>query len=107
LAYYRGHAFSGYISAAFNDRIDLTYLQSLGRRWSFSGGAGYQRSVVPSNGIWGKYAQGNVSFRLTRTLSLFSSYVHKWQAGDDVQVFTGTMDYVRAGISWSPPILNQ
>lgn len=107
LAYYRGHEFSGYISAAFNDRVDVNYLQNVGRRWSFGAGAGYLRDVVPANGIWGKYVEGDITFHMTRSLSLFSSYVRKWQAGDNVAVFTGMTDYARVGISWSPAAHNQ
>jgi hypothetical protein len=102
LAYFRGHAFSGYISQQFSDRIDLSYQQNIGRRLAVTGSAGYLRDVQPVTGIWGKYLQGNVSFGLTPTLSLFSNYVHKWQRGDNEQVFTGTTDFLRFGIQWVP-----
>ena len=102
LAYYRGHAFSGYISQQFSDRIDASYQQNIGRRFVLGGSAGYLREVNVANGIWGKYTQGNASFGLTQTLSLFANYVHKWQRGENQQVFTGTTDFLRFGIQWMP-----
>lgn len=102
LAYYRGHSFSGYVSRQFSDRIDASYQQNIGRRFMVGGSAGYLRDVAAVSGIWGKYAQANVSFGLTSTLSLFSNYVHKWQRGDNQQVFTGSTDFARFGIQWVP-----
>jgi hypothetical protein len=102
LAYYRGHAFSGYISKQISDRTDLNYQQDIGRRLVLGGSIGYLRDVQTVSGIWGKYAEGNINFGLTPTLSLFTNYVHKWQRGDGQQVFTGDTDFVRFGIQWTP-----
>lgn len=102
LAYFRGHSFSGYISRQFSDRIDATYQQNIGRRMVVGGSAGYLRDVNAINGIWGKYVQGNVSFGLTPTVSIFSNYVRKWQRGDNQQVFTGSTDFLRFGLQWMP-----
>lgn len=102
LAYFRGHAFSGYITRQFSDRIDANYQQNIGRRMVLGGSVGYLRDVSAVNGIWGKYAQGNVSFGLTSTVSVFSNYVHKWQRGDGQQVFTGDTDFLRFGLQWMP-----
>lgn len=102
LAYFRGHSFSGYVGRQFNDRVDASYQLNIGRRMVLGGSAGYLRDVNSINGIWGKYAQGNVSFGLTPTLSVFSSYVHKWQRGDNQQVFSGNTDFLRFGLQWMP-----
>lgn len=107
LAYFRGHSFSGYVSRQFSDRIDGTYQQNIGRRFVIGTSAGYLRDVNSINGIWGKYVQGNVGFQLTPTLSLFTNYVHKWQRGDNQQVFTGDTDFVRFGIQWMPRQANR
>lgn len=105
-SYYRGHSFSGYISQGFSDRIDASYQLYVGRRWTMGGGVGYLRDIYTANGVWGKYGEANLSFGMTRTLSLFGSYVYKWQRGDDVTVFSGTTNYLRCGIQWTPPRAN-
>ena len=102
IAYFRGHSFTGYISKQFSDRIDASYRQYLGRRWTLGGGVGYLRDVVTANGIWGKYGEGQVSFGLTPTLSLFGSYVYVWQTGDSAVVLSGTTNYLRCGVQWMP-----
>lgn len=101
-SYYRGHSFSGYISQGFSDRIDASYQLYVGRRWTMGGGVGYLRDIYTANGVWGKYGEANLSYGMTRTLSLFGSYVYKWQRGDDVTVFSGTTNYLRCGIQWTP-----
>lgn len=101
LAYYRGHTFSGYISQQFSDRADATYQLYVGRRWTMGAGVGYLRDVVTANGVSGKYGEGNLSFGLTRSLSLFGTYVYKWQRGDNVAVFSGNTSYTRFGIQWT------
>jgi hypothetical protein len=103
MTYYRGHTFSGYISQQFSDRIDASYQQDIGRHWTLGGGVGYLRDVVTANGIWAKYGEGHVSFGLTRTVSLFGSYVYKWQHGDNIEVFSGNNNYLRCGIQWTQP----
>lgn len=109
VTYYRGHTYSGYISQGFSDRIDASYQLYIGRRWTMGGGVGYLRDVITANGIWGKYGEGNVSFGLTPTLSLFGSYVYKWQRGDNITVFSGNTNYLRCGIQWTPrqPVMAQ
>jgi len=102
IAYFRGHILSGYISKQFSDRIDASYRQYVGRRWTLGGGVGYLRDVVTANGIWGKYGEGQVGFGLTSTVSLFGSYVHVWQKGDNTIVFSGTTNYLRCGVQWVP-----
>jgi len=102
LAYSRGHGFSGYITRQFSDRVDLTYQQNIGRRINIGGSAGYLRDLNAANAIWGKYTQGNVSYALTPTVSLFANYVHKWQRGDNQQVFNGSTDFLRVGAQWMP-----
>jgi hypothetical protein len=102
ISYYRGHTFSGYISQQFSDRVDASYQLYVGRHWTMGGGIGYLRDVVTANGVWGKYGEGNLSYGLTPTLSLFGSYVYKWQRGDDIAVFSGTTSYLRCGIQWTP-----
>jgi hypothetical protein len=102
LAYYRGHTFSGYITQNLSDRIDGSYQQYIGRRWTLGGGGGYFRNVATTNGIWAKYVEGNTSFGLTSTLSVFGTYVRKWQHGDNIAVFSGDTDYLRFGIQWTP-----
>jgi hypothetical protein len=101
LAYYRGHTFSGYISRQFSDRADASYQLYLGRRWTMGGGVGYLRDVVTANGIWAKYGEANLSFGLTSTVSVFGTYVYKWQRGDNVEVFSGNTSYVRFGVQWT------
>lgn len=100
LAYYRGHTLSGYISRQFSDRADASYQLYLGRRWTMGGGVGYLRDLFTGNGIWGKYGEANLSFGLASTVSLFGTYVYKWQRGDNVEVFSGNTSYVGLGIQW-------
>jgi hypothetical protein len=102
VAYYRGHSFAGYISQDFSDRVDMTYQQYVGRRWTLGGGVGYFRNVVTGNGVWAKYGEANLSFGLTSTLSLFGSYVYKWQRSENLSVYSGDTNYLRCGIQWTP-----
>ena len=102
VAYYRGHSFSGYVSQDFSDRADANYQQYIGRRWTLGGGAGYFRNIVTGNRVWAKYGEANLGFGLTSTVSLFGSYVHKWQRGDSLTVFSGDTNYLRCGIQWTP-----
>jgi hypothetical protein len=102
VAYLRGHEFSGYISQQFSDRIDASYQLFIGRRWTMGGGVGYLRDVATANGIWGKYGEANLSYGLTSTVSLFGSYVYKWQDANNTLVFSGTTNYLRCGIQWTP-----
>jgi hypothetical protein len=102
LAYYRGHTFSGYISQQVSDRIDASYQQYIGWRWTLRGGVGYSRDLATANGIWGKYGEGQLSFGITPTISLFGSYVYRWQKGDNLTVLSGNTNYLRCGIQWVP-----
>jgi hypothetical protein len=101
IAYYRGHTFAGYISQQLSDRVDASYQQYLGRRWTLGGGVGYLRDIETGNGIWGKYGEANLSFGLTSSVSLFGNYVYQWQAANNNLIFTGNTNFLRCGIQWT------
>jgi hypothetical protein len=112
LAFSRGHELTGYITNNYTDRADVTYRRTLGRRWGVLGGLGYERnisgslatstSISKTNGLWGKYAMGDISYQVRPSVSFFANYVKVWQRGDNIQVFTGNRDFVQFGVRWSP-----
>jgi hypothetical protein len=112
LALSRGHDLTGYITNNYTDRVDVTYRRMFGRRWGVRGGLGYERNISGSlatststskaEGIWGKYATGDISYLVRPSVSLFADYVKVWQRGDNIQIFTGNRDYIEFGIRWSP-----
>jgi len=102
IAYTRGHSFAGYISQGLSDRFDANYQQYIGRRWTFGGGVGYFRDAGTGNGLRGKYGEGNLSFGLSPTVSLYGSYVYQWQTSNSNVVFSGSTNYIRCGMQWMP-----
>lgn len=112
LALSRGHELAGYITNNYIDRVDATYRRMFGQRWSALGGFGYERNISSSlanstgipqtNGLWGKYATGDISYQVRPSVSFFADYVKLWQRGDNVQILTGDRDYIEFGVRWSP-----
>lgn len=102
VAYNRGHTFAGYITQQLSDRIDANYQQYAGRRWTFGGGVGYFRDASTGNGIRAKYGEGNLSFGLAPTVSVFGSYVYQWQSSNNSVVSSGNTNFLRVGIQWKP-----
>jgi hypothetical protein len=102
LSYSRGETLAGYVTNHLGERIDLRAVQGWTRRFQTGVGAGYQREISQPTGLWAKYVHGNMSYRLTAQLNLFSTYVHKWQKSSDPQLFSGGNDFVLFGIGWTP-----
>jgi hypothetical protein len=102
VAYFRGQVITGYVTNHFGERIDLLFRTHLGPRLRIGAGGGYERDITGDSGIWGKYANGQVSYQLTRSLSWVMDYVRKLQHGDDAQLFNGAENLVTFGISWDP-----
>ncbi len=100
LAYSRGETLTGYISNHYGDRIDLSYSAYLSRRLRASAGAGYQRDITQPSNLWAKYVSSQVSYQFLSRVSLFASYIYKWQRGDASQVFVGNRAVFQTGLRW-------
>lgn len=102
LGYNRGHYFPGYVSSGFHDRIDLGYVLELDRRWAIRSSIGYFRDVSSGPHVFGKYASGEVSYRLLPSLDSTVSYAFKDQYGDPSLVTLGTREFLAIGLRWYP-----
>jgi hypothetical protein len=101
--YYRGHQFNGYITSASTDRIDLVNTIRWNRRFSNSTSVAYFRTANTSTpGPSGTYASEQLSFSLTRALSLTGGIGYSKQTGDGVYVQSGHTRLATVGVTWSP-----
>jgi hypothetical protein len=101
--YYRGHQFNGYITSASTDRIDLVNTIRWNRRFSSSTSVAYFRTASTSTpGPSGTYASEQLSFKLTRALSLTGGVGYSKQTGDGVYVQDGHTQLATVGVTWSP-----
>lgn len=105
LNYYRGHQFNGYITSGSSDRIDLVNTIRWNRRFTTSSSAAYFLTAGSSTpGRSGVYATEQLSFGLTRVLSLTGSIAYTKQTGDGVYVQNGHTRFATVGIAWSPAV---
>jgi hypothetical protein len=103
LSYYRGHQFNGYITSASTDRIDLVNTIRWNRRFSNSSSVAYFRTANTSTpGPSGTYASEQLSFKLTRSLSLTGGIGYTKQTGDGVYVENGHTRLATMGVTWTP-----
>src|SRR5262249_335369 len=103
LNYNRGHQFNGYITNSSTDRIDLINSIRWTRRIETSTSVAYFRTPNSSSPqTSGTYATEQVTFGLTRSLSLSAGVSYIKQPGDGVYVQTGNRRFASAGITWAP-----
>jgi len=104
LNYSRGDTLSnGLISDQYADRVDLTYLNQLGKRLYWSLGGGYLRQVQ-SGGFSGWYGTGDAQFLLAPRAGLFASfdYYRKNQSVNANNLFSGNRNIYSFGLRWLP-----
>jgi hypothetical protein len=101
-SYSRGQVLTGYVTNHFGDRVDFTVRTRWVHRFQIGAGSGYERDITGTDNIWGKYANSQVSYQLTRSLSGVAGWVRKWQHGNNAQLFSGTANVVSFGLSWDP-----
>ncbi len=104
LNYTRGDTLSnGLISDQYADRIDLTYLNQLGKRLYWSLGGGYLRQVQ-SGGFSGWYGTVDAQFLLAPRAGLFASfdYYRKNQSANTNNLFSGNRNIYSFGLRWLP-----
>jgi hypothetical protein len=102
VSYSRGQVLTGFVTNHFGDRVDLTVRTRWVHRFQLGVGSGYERDITGTDRIWGKYANGQVSYQLTRSLSGVAGWVRKWQYGNDAQLYSGTANLFSFGLSWDP-----
>jgi hypothetical protein len=105
LNYNRGHQFNGYITSGSTDRVDLVNTIRWSRRFMTTTSGAYFRTTGGSTaGPTGSYATEQMSFALTRTLSLTGSVAYTKQTGDGVFVENGHTRLATAGVTWTPAV---
>jgi hypothetical protein len=103
--YNRGHQFSGYITSGSTDRVDLVHTIRWSSRVATSTSVAYFRTASsPTPGPSGMYATEQLSFGLTRALSLTGgiSYTKQTGTGDAVYLQSGHSTSYTLGITWTP-----
>jgi len=103
--YHRGHQFNGYITSASTDRVDLVNTIRWSPRVATSTSVAYFRTASsPTPGPSGMYATEQLSFGLTRALSLTGgiSYTKQTGTGDAVYLQSGHTTVGTIGITWTP-----
>jgi hypothetical protein len=102
--YYRGHQFNGYITSSTTDRVDLVNTIQWSRRFMTDTSLAYfETPGTATAGPSGFYGTEQLSFRLTRTLSLSSGIAYTKQTGDGVYVQSGHTRMATVGVTWAPP----
>jgi len=102
--YSRGDTLSGFVTNHLGEREDVLYRYRLSRNLSTVVGGGYQRELQGGLSIAGKYLDGQLTYSLTPTLSVFTNYAYKLQSGNNFQVFAGTRTFFSGGIRWDPTV---
>jgi hypothetical protein len=106
--YYRGHQFNGYITNQSSDRIDLLHTVRWTPRFATTTSLAYFRTTNSSNSATsGEYATEQVSYGLTRSLSLTAGFAYTKQTGDGVYLLSGNRKLASVGITWAPPAPTQ
>jgi hypothetical protein len=103
--YHRGHQFNGYITSGSTDRVDLDNTIRWSPRVATSTSVAYFRTASsPNSGPSGTYATEQVSFGLTRALSLTGgiAYTKQTGTGDVVYLQSGHTTLATVGITWTP-----
>jgi hypothetical protein len=100
--YSRGNDFGELLANTYADRVDASYTLTLTRKLQMGAGGGYYRQIWTPRNTRGKYATGQLSYRLTPTLGWFLHYAHKTQIGEGTQVQSAVLDIVTTGIQWTP-----
>jgi hypothetical protein len=99
ISYNRGHGFNGYITSQVSDRVDVVERTYWTRRFSTSGSFSYFRTTgTPTN--TGLYTIGQLSYRVTRHMSLVGSVAHVSQTGNGVYFLNGHRNLFVTGIRW-------
>jgi hypothetical protein len=101
--YNRGHQFNGFITNEVSDRVDGTAKIYLTRRLATATSGAYFRTAAGSPlSQSGLYATQQLSYQLTRHLSVFGSASHIKQIGNGVFVLSANRNYFTTGILWEP-----
>jgi hypothetical protein len=104
LNYTRGDTLAnGLISDQYADRVDITYLNQIGKRLYWSVGGGYLRQIQ-SGGFSGWYATSDAQFLLAPRAGLFATfdYYRKNQSTNTNNLFSGTRNIYSFGVRWLP-----
>ncbi len=106
--YYRGHQFNGYITSSTTDRVDFVNTIRWTRRFITNTSAAYfETPGTATPGPSGFYATEQLSFGLSRTLSLTSGIAFAKQTGDGVYLQSGQTRMATLGITWALPTTTQ
>jgi hypothetical protein len=101
--FYRGHQFNGYVTSGSTDRIDLVNTIRWSRRFSnYTSAAYFQTTGSSTPGPSGTYVTEQLSFGLTRALSLTGGIAYTKQTGDGVYVQNNSTRMATAGVTWAP-----
>jgi hypothetical protein len=100
--YNRGHQFNGFVTSGASDDVGATHTINWTTRLSTATSATYIRTPNATSlaqTAW--YATEQLSFGLTRRLSLLTSFSYLSQTGDGVYVLSSNRRFATIGITWS------
>ena len=109
VTYSRGDTlYAGLVSTLYADRLDASYVHRLGRRLTWSVGAGYFHEVIrDASFAW--YGNTHAQYILAPRAGLVSTfdYVHKHQqlGATSTNLFTGNGDLFTFGLRWQPSLI--
>lgn len=103
LGYNRGLYLADYTTNVYTDRVDARAYMQVNPRFDVTVGSGFQRESR-TDGFQGRYADGEVNFRLAPTLTLYGRYTYSYQSGDQQFLTTGTRNLFVAGLRWDAGI---